>query len=315
MGRKRKGRKIDGVLLLNKPIGMTSNQALQRVKRLFFAAKAGHTGSLDPLATGVLPLCFGEATKFSQFLLDADKCYRSTFRLGEVTTTGDAEGEVIQRSSAEGLTEAKVVKAINTFVGQIEQIPPMYSALKHEGKPLYKLARKGIEVERKARSVTIHEIKFLSLKVGEFTDLEVEVHCTKGTYIRSLAEDIGAALGCGGHVVSLHRVSSGAFGEGACVTLESLEAERGELRAEVLDHHLLPMDAPVADLPAIILPEQSSYYFQKGNPVMDAGVFRAGQEGDIVRVFCENSQFLGLGVIEDERVAPKRLVVYSEDVE
>lgn len=311
MARKRKGRAIDGVLLLNKPLGMTSNQALQRVKRLFFVAKAGHTGSLDPLATGVLPLCFGESTKFSQFLLDADKRYNSTFRLGVTTTTGDAEGDILQEVSTSALTKANVEAALNKFVGEITQIPSMYSALKHEGQPLYKLARKGIEVERKSRTVTVHTLELLAFRPGENAEVDVCIHCTKGTYIRSIAEDLGATLGCGAHVIHLHRSASGAFNESQSVTLEALELERGEQRAEVLDHHLLPIDAPVVDLQALILPEDSSYYFRMGNPVMDAGVFRAGQEGDIVRVFCESGQFLGLGELNEGRVAPKRLIVHA----
>lgn len=311
MARRRKGRAIDGVLLLNKPLGMTSNQALQRVKRLFFAAKAGHTGSLDPLATGVLPLCFGESTKFSQFLLDADKRYKSTFRLGVSTTTGDAEGEVIKEQSTANLTEAQVIQALDAFRGEIQQIPSMYSALKHEGTPLYKLARKGIEVERKVRQVTIHSLDVLAFRPGEAAEVEVEIFCTKGTYIRSIAEDLGAALGCGAHVIRLHRTASGPFDESQSVTLEALELERGERDAEVLDHHVLPIDAPVAGLQALTLPVDSSYYFRMGNPVMDPGVFRAGEEGDIVRVFCDTGRFLGLGVLNEGQVAPKRLIVHA----
>src|SRR5690554_3491807 len=184
MGRRKSGRAVDGVLLLNKPLGLSSNQALQRVKRLFTAAKAGHTGSLDPLATGVLPLCFGEATKFSQFLLDADKRYRSTFKLGVKTTTGDAEGEVLTENPTEHLTEAQVAQALAQFVGDIKQMPPMYSALKQDGQPLYKLARKGVEVEREARAITIYALELLAFRPGPSAEVDVDVRCSKGTYIR-----------------------------------------------------------------------------------------------------------------------------------
>ncbi len=309
MARKRKGRPINGVLILDKPPGMSSNRALQQAKRLFFVAKAGHTGSLDPLATGVLPLCFGEATKFSQFLLEADKRYRSTFRFGMTTTTGDADGDVMSEMATDILTEEEVEKHLQQFSGEIEQIPSMFSALKFNGQPLYKLAREGKEVERKARKVTIFEIKLLAFRPGPAAEADVEVHCSKGTYIRSIAEDLGHELGCGAHVKALHRSAAGAFHEGQSISLDALVAELGEQGPEVLDHHLLPMDAPVEDLPAITLPESTGYYFGLGNPVMDTQVFAAGEEGDMVRVFLENDDFLGIGVITDDgRVAPKRLV-------
>ncbi|WP_339896584.1 tRNA pseudouridine(55) synthase TruB [uncultured Gilvimarinus sp.] len=308
MARRRKGRAIDGVLLLDKPLGLSSNHALQRAKRLFFAAKAGHTGSLDPLATGVLPVCFGEATKFSQFLLDADKRYRATFVLGEKTATGDAEGELLETLSAAAVTEPAVLKAMQALSGEIDQIPPMYSALKQNGQPLYKLARQGIEVEREARHVTIYEFDLLAFRAGERAEVEVDVLCSKGTYIRSLAEDLGEALGCGGHVSALRRTATGPFDESQCVSIDELNDERGDGLAELLDHHLLPTDTPVASLAAITLPESSAYYFRLGNPVMDSQVYRTGQEGDMVRVFCESGQFLGVGTLDEGRVAPKRLV-------
>ncbi|WP_286804830.1 tRNA pseudouridine(55) synthase TruB, partial [Marinimicrobium sp. UBA4209] len=289
MARRRKGRPIDGVLLLNKTAGMSSNHALQRAKRLFFAAKAGHTGSLDPLATGLLPLCFGEATKFSQFLLDAEKGYQSTFRLGVVTSTGDAEGEVLHEADASGVTREQVERALEQFVGDIEQVPPMFSALKLNGQPLYKLAREGKEVERKPRPVTIHRIDLLDFRPGPQAEIDVEVLCTKGTYIRTLAEDVGQALDCGARVERLHRTLSGPFDVANAVSLEALEAERGEGMAELLDHHLLPADTPVAALPALVLPADSAYYFRQGNPVMDPQVYRLGDEGDMVRVFGEST--------------------------
>ncbi|UTF59377.1 tRNA pseudouridine(55) synthase TruB [Gilvimarinus sp. DA14] len=308
MGRKRKGRAIDGVLLLDKPLGMSSNHALQRAKRLFFAAKAGHTGSLDPLATGVLPVCFGEATKFSQFLLDADKTYEATFVLGEKTSTGDAEGEVLEDIDASELSEAQVASAMTRFMGEIDQVPPMYSALKQNGQPLYKLARQGIEVEREARQVEILEYNLLAFRPGQRAELDVEVHCSKGTYIRSLAEDLGEALEVGGHVSALRRTFTGGFEIEQCITLDELSDERGEGRAETLDHHLLPVDTPVDHLPKITLPADSAHYFRLGNPVMDAQVYRTGEEGDMVRVFCESGQFLGVATLDEGRVAPKRLL-------
>ncbi|WP_341937578.1 tRNA pseudouridine(55) synthase TruB [Marinimicrobium sp. C2-29] len=312
MARRRKGRPIDGVLLLNKAAGMSSNHALQRAKRLFFAAKAGHTGSLDPLATGLLPLCLGESTKFSQFLLDARKGYRSTFRLGITTTTGDAEGEVLHETDASGVTREQVEAALKAFEGEIEQVPPMFSALKINGQPLYKLAREGREVERKARPVTIYRIELLDFRPGPAAEVDVQVLCSKGTYIRTLAEDVGQFLDCGGRVEALHRTATGPFDIADAVSLEELEAERGEGEPEQLDHHLLPADTPVAHLPALVLPLESAYYFSQGNPVMDPQVYRLGDEGDMVRVFADDAsepRFLGMGVLNDEgQVAPKRLV-------
>ena len=315
MARNRKGRPIDGVVVLNKDVGMSSNDALQQAKRLFYVSKAGHTGALDPLATGVLPLCFGEATKFSQFLLDADKRYRSTFILGVATETGDAEGEERGRSSAAEISLADVNKALEGFRGDIRQIPSMYSALKHNGQPLYKLARQGITVEREARPITIYELELLAFRPGVVAEIDVDVFCSKGTYIRSIAEDLGEALGVGAHVKALHRTQAGPFFESHSVSLTELREERGEGEAELLDHHLLPMDIPVADLPEIQLPESSAYYFGMGNPVMDSQVYRLGDEGDMVRVFDQDHLFMGIATITDDgRVAPKRLVVRQKDI-
>ena len=312
MGRRRKfGRKLDGVLLVNKPPGETSNAVLQRAKRLFFANKAGHTGALDPLATGVLPLCFGEATKFSQFLLDADKVYLSEFQLGITSDTADADGQVLETRDAAHISQSDVEKAIAAFRGEIDQVPPMYSALKKDGQALYKLARQGIEVERKARRVNIMEYSVLAFSAGTQPVVKVRVHCSKGTYIRALAADLGEALGVGGRVLSLHREQAGEFRNEDALNLDELEAERGEQRAEVLDHHLLSMDAPVASLPKIVLQDDSAYYFGQGNPVMDLEVYQIGKEGDTVRVFEETGRFLGLAEITDDGcLAPKRLVVY-----
>lgn len=319
---RRKGRPVDGVLLLHKPAGMTSNHALQRAKRLFFVEKAGHTGALDPLATGVLPLCFGEATKFSQFLLDADKGYRTCIRLGVTTDTCDADGEILERVSTAGITLAQVEAALKPLTGDILQVPPMYSALKLNGQPLYKMARQGVEVERAARPVTIHSIDILAFRAGDEAEVELDIRCTKGTYIRSIAVDLGAALGCGGHVKTLHRSAAGLFDESQCITLEALEARFAEVQSAqgdtaayaALDSHLLSTDAPVASLPAVDLPANSAHYFRLGNPVMVSKVYRFGEQGDIVRVFCAETEqspraFLGLGSITDEGgVAPKRIL-------
>lgn len=311
---RRKGRPVDGVLLLMKPAGMTSNHALQCAKRLFFVEKAGHTGALDPLATGVLPLCFGEATKFSQFLLDADKRYRSTFLLGVRMNTSDADGEVVAEASAAHVTLDAIKQALIPLTGDILQVPSMFSALKHQGQPLYKLARDGIEIERQPRPVTVYAIEILGFRPGERAEVDVDVRCSKGTYIRSIAEDLGFALGCGAHVKTLHRSVAGPFAEDQCITLEELEKDFEQGSYEALDKHLLSADASVASLPAITLPETSAHYFRLGNPVQDPQVYRVGEQGDMVRVFCaetggSSQQFLGLGELTDDgRVAPKRII-------
>jgi tRNA pseudouridine55 synthase len=296
--------------LLNKPQGLSSNQALQRVKNLFDANKAGHTGSLDPLATGVLPICLGEATKFSQFLLDSDKHYRSTFTLGVHTETGDCDGAVVQEQDASSITEQQIELAIEAFRGDILQIPSMYSALKHNGQPLYKLARQGIEIEREPRPVTVFKYNILDFRPGSKAELDVEVHVSKGTYVRSLAEDLGNMLGCGAHVSALHRNIAGPFNDEQTITLEELQRRRETVEPTDLDELLKPMDIAVADRMAVELSAVVAGYFQLGQPVMSNQAFRNGQEGDIVRVFREGGDFLGVGeVTADGQVAPKRLVV------
>ncbi len=311
MARKRtRGRSVNGVFLLDKPFGLSSNHALQRVRRLFDANKAGHTGSLDPLATGVLPICLGEATKFSQFLLDAEKGYRSTFSLGLRTESGDVDGGEVSRIDASNITLQQIEQAVETFRGDIQQVPSMYSALKHNGQPLYKLARQGIEVERAPRSITIYEYHILDFRPGVIAELDVEVRCSKGTYIRSLADDLGQMLGCGAHVSALHRTLAGPFGELETLTLAALEEMRENCEPEQLDHLLKPMDIAVADRMAVELSETVATYFQLGQEVMSGEAFRNGQEGDIVRVFREGGAFLGVATVtEDGRIAPKRLVV------
>jgi tRNA pseudouridine55 synthase len=235
-------RSLHAVLLLDKPVGLSSNDALQKAKRLFNAEKAGHTGTLDPLASGLLPICFGAATKFSQVSLDADKRYTATVTLGATTTTGDLEGEVLERRAVD-VSEAQVAEVLARFTGPIEQRPPMHSALKHEGKALYEYARAGVKVERAARAVTIHALALMA-RAGD--QLLLDVLCSKGTYVRTLAEDIGAALGCGAHLSALRRIGSGALKVEDALTLDALaslsDAER--------DAHLRPPDMLLADWPA-----------------------------------------------------------------
>ena len=311
MGRRRKsGRSVNGVLLLNKPIGLTSNKVLQKVRWLYDANRAGHTGALDPLASGVLPLCFGEATKFSQYLLESDKYYRSTYRLGICTATGDSEGEIISQQDASKITQQEVEEKIKDFQGEIDQIPSMYSALKHKGQPLYKLARQGIEVDRPARQITIFDYRIIDFRAGAIPEVDVEVHCSKGTYIRSLAEDLGAALGCGAHVSALHRFKAGPFDESQTVSLSELEKLKEAGSVEQLDQLLKPVDTPVSDYPAVEFDQITAGYFQLGQAIISNKVFRQGQEGDIVRVFRAGGAFLGIGMVtEDGKVAPKRLIV------
>ena len=301
MARKRKGRPVNGVLVVDKPAGISSNDAVQRAKRLFGAQKVGHTGSLDPLATGVLPLCFGEATKFSQFLLDADKKYRARICLGVSTETGDADGEVIAEADASSVTAAQVAAELKNFVGEIEQVPSMYSALKHQGQPLYKLARQGVEVERAPRKVTVYCAELLQV-TG--TEIELFVHCSKGTYIRSLAEDLGTALDCGGHVAGLRRLAAGPYKEKQAVSFEKLNAMSGP---EELDALLLPVSSAVDSWPIMRLHQDTAHYLLRGQPVQ---VAHAPTEG-WVQIFesGEEDRFLGVGeILTDGRIAPRRLV-------
>jgi tRNA pseudouridine55 synthase len=286
---------------VDKPAGISSNDVVQQAKRLFGAQKVGHTGSLDPLATGVLPLCFGEATKFSQYLLDANKTYWTRIRLGVSTETGDADGEVIAQVDATAITQTQVSDALETFVGEIEQIPSMYSALKHQGQPLYKLARQGIEVERAPRTVTIYSAELLQFAEAY---IELRVHCSKGTYIRSLAEDLGAALGCGGHVSALRRLAAGPYAEAQAVTLEQV-SEIGD--PQEMDALLLPVASAVVSLPSVRLHEDTAHYVRQGQPVQVAHAPTHGW----VQIFesAEEDRFLGVGeVLTDGRIAPRRLV-------
>ena len=313
MGRKRKfGRQVNGILILNKSTAVTSNAELQQAKRLFFASKVGHTGSLDPLATGVLPLCFGEATKFSQFLLDADKAYKSTFSFGRTTTTGDADGEQTSETPASDLTENRLLQAMEAFKGDIQQIPSMYSALKKNGKPLYEYARQGIEIERESRKVTVKEFSLLSFTAGPFPEASVFVECSKGTYVRSIAEDIGAALGIGAHVKTLHRTMAGPFHERDAISIDQLTEERGDQRAEILDHHLLPISAGLSVLPEVVLDEHSGFYLQQGQSVMVPKLYQLAKENAMVRISLDSGDFIGVGeVLEDGKLGPRRLISQS----
>ena len=294
-------RDVDGILLFDKPVGLSSNAALQRVRRLFRARKAGHTGSLDPLASGLLVVCFGQATKVSALLLDADKTYRFTIALGSRTTTGDREGEVIERLPVPHLEAASLRQVLARFVGELEQLPPMYSALKHGGERLYRLARQGIEVERHPRQVIIHRLELVAI---ESDRLRLEVSCSKGTYVRSLAEDLARAIGTAGHVEELRRTSLGPFGGDRLQTLDALEQAAADEPG--LDDGLLPVDAAIQHLPAVRLGDEEQACVLHGAPV-----FTSGPGGAAVRMYGPEGRFLGVGrmTAEGSRLAPERIMV------
>lgn len=294
---KRPKRNINGILLLDKPLGFSSNQALQKVKWLFQAAKAGHTGTLDPLATGLLPLCFGEATKFAHYLTDADKTYVATVKLGITTTTGDAEGEVLSMQPV-NVDQAELQNIIQNFIGEIHQIPPMYSALKYEGKALYEYARAGVDVERNSRVVHIRTIT-LDAFAGDVATITVT--CSKGTYIRTLAEDIGKALGCGAHLIGLRRTTTANYQISQAITLAQFEALSDDARLA----SLAPPDSAVKFLPAVVLDEDSAFYLRQGQSVWRSGFVPSG----LLRLYNEHQEFLGLGELQaDGKIAPKRLM-------
>ncbi|MDH4456999.1 MAG: tRNA pseudouridine(55) synthase TruB [Candidatus Methylopumilus sp.] len=298
---KRVKRNINGVLLLDKPLGFSSNQALQKVKWLFKAAKAGHTGTLDPLATGLLPICLGEATKFAQYVTDADKTYIATVKFGVTTTTGDAEGEVIATSDV-NFTRAKLEIACQSFLGEISQIPPMYSALKFEGKALYEYAREGVDIERQSRLVTIADISITEFDQDVAT---ITVKCSKGTYIRTLAEDIGNALGAGAHLIGLRRIETAGYELADAITIEQLEQKIKDTPIEALHSLLLPIDSAIAYLPALSLNANAAHYLMQGQAVWVLGKIPNGE----IRLFDENARFLGLGFLQDDgKIAPKRLM-------
>ncbi|HTJ96289.1 MAG TPA: tRNA pseudouridine(55) synthase TruB [Rhodocyclaceae bacterium] len=291
-------RKLDGVLLLDKPLGITSNTALQIARRLLNAEKAGHTGTLDPLATGLLPLCFGEATKFAGELLDADKAYEATLKLGQTTTTADAEGEVLQTRPVE-VTRATLDAALQAHLGVIQQVPPMYSALKRDGKPLYEYARAGVELEREARTVTIHGIKLIEWN-GD--SVRIAVDCSKGTYIRTLAEDIGETLGCGAHLSALRRTRIADITLENSITLADLEV------AVDRDAALLPAEALLKELPAAQLDSQGSQRMLHGQSVQWPAAAETAV-GQRFRAYTDDGRFIGLCQLDTEGyLAPKRLV-------
>lgn len=300
--RRVRGRDVHGILLLDKPAGMTSNQALQRVKRLFNANKAGHTGSLDPIATGLLPVCLGEATKISGYLLDADKGYFVTIKLGQKTSTGDIEGEVILDRPVPPVGKFELRQVLDRFTGAIEQIPPMYSAISIDGQRLYKLAHQGLEVERQPRPVTIYHIELLRQAHDE---LDLHVTCSKGTYIRTLAEDIGEVLGCGGHVVVLRRTLVSGHTLAETITLEQLAQILEQDGFAGIDTHLLPMDSALSQWPGVSLTDEMAFFVKRGQAVL---VPKAPTTG-LVKLYGSKEGFLGIGhILEDGRVAPKRLV-------
>ena len=289
-------RHISGVFLLNKPLGISSNAALQKVRWLYRAEKAGHTGALDPLASGLLPICLGEATKFSHYLLDSTKRYQNTIHLGHSTTTGDVEGEVLLEQAVPALTEDQIKQVLEKFVGDIQQVPPMYSALKKEGRPLYELARKGIEIEREARPIHIYAIELLSFTENSIT---LEVTCSKGTYIRVLGEDIAQALGTYGHLTYLHRIKTGHFDLIPEYTIEYLESLTEQQREALL----LPAYAPVDHFPKVQAPEGRAEYFSRG---MESNIEHAAEAQVLV---FDGEKCLGLAEITDrKRLVPKRVL-------
>lgn len=305
MARRRRGLPVNGVLLLDKPAGMSSNHALQRARRLFQAQKAGHTGTLDPMATGLLPVCFGEATKFSAHLLASDKVYRTRVELGVVTDTGDAEGEVVERLAVPALNATDVESVLARFHGEIEQVPPMYSALKHQGRKLYELAREGKSIERAARRVTVYDARLVAFEGSAF---ELEVKVSKGTYVRTLAEDIGRALGSGAHISVLRRLATGPFGAEGMLTLEALTALPDQDAREAT---LLPVDILAAHLPRLEVDADAARRLTHGQSARaDTGGLAVG---DTARLYCDET-FLGLGAVTTpQEVAPKRLLSTATD--
>ncbi|KFA59608.1 tRNA pseudouridine(55) synthase TruB [Gilliamella sp. wkB18] len=289
-------RDINGVLLLDKPQGMTSNDALQKVKWLFNAKKVGHTGALDPLATGMLPICFGEATKFSQYLLDSDKRYRVIAKLGERTDTSDADGQIICTKPVK-VTESQIRQALTHFCGDILQVPTMFSALKYQGKPLYEYARQGIVIEREARPITIYENRFIDFNANN-SELTLEIHCSKGTYIRTIIDDLGELLGCGAHVIYLRRLQVSNYPIENMITLNALQVmlER--------DKVLLPCDSPLNEYSKVILTEQQGKNILLGRTITLENTMPTET---LVRIY-QGDQFIGAGILVGDQLSPKRLV-------
>lgn len=331
MGRRRKGRAINGVFLLDKPLGESSNNVLQKVRAMYGAAKAGHTGALDPLASGMLPICLGEATKFSQFLLDADKTYEVTATLGIRTTTSDADGEVVSTLPVTS-TEDDIRAACLSFVGASKQIPSMFSALKHEGKPLYWYARQGIEIDRPARDITIFALDILRIEGAE---VDMRVHCSKGTYIRSLVDDIGQVLGCGAYVSRLHRSQVAGYPSDKMMSLDALQTlvdthriDKGSEHHPYIDPLLLPMDIPLYALGSTVATDAQINGVKVGMPfipaqitpaqvdetVVDVKAMALSKDGfEQVKVYDESGKIYAVAELKDDGyLYPKRVVVYSE---
>jgi len=323
VGRKNKGRQLDGVFLLDKPQGLSSNGVLQYVKRLYGAAKAGHTGALDPLATGMLPLTFGEGTKFSQFLLDADKRYQTTAKLGVRTDSSDADGAVVEEKAiGDHVNQALIESLIDDhFRGEIEQVPSMFSALKHKGQPLYKLARKGEKVEVKPRKVRILEISVLDYR-PEMAELDLDIRCSKGTYIRSIVEDLGLLLGCGAHVQKLRRLESGPYKEQMMVTIEQLDQlvkdnkvinddaeEDSSALFEQLDSLLLPIYSPIAHLDKLMLDDEQKIAVFQGKKIKVNA-----EPADVIRLHMQSDDsFVGIGVINEQGVLSSKRLLNTSD--
>jgi tRNA pseudouridine55 synthase len=298
---RRSFRQLNGILLLDKALGVSSNKALQEARFLYQAEKAGHTGSLDPLASGMLPICFGEATKVSGLLLDSSKRYQTTANLGFVSSTGDEEGEKLRARAIPILSKALIEAVLNRFRGAIQQIPPMYSALKKDGQPLYKLARQGVEIERQPRQVTIYQLTLLGFTTNS---LQIDVLCSKGTYIRTLVEDIGEALGCGAYVSRLHRVSVDPFAEQAMYRMEHLRALASQASTD-LDSLLLPIDAALPQLPRLELSAEWVARLQQGQRIkVDLA------DSELVRLYSPTQTFIGLGTIQHHLLLAKRLLAY-----
>ncbi len=294
---KRKGDDINGIVLLNKPYGISSNQALQKVRRLFNAKKAGHTGNLDPMATGLLPICFGRATKISQYLLDSDKAYQATIQLGASTTTGDKEGEIIQTLDVPVLTVATINEHLNKFLGDIEQTPPMYSALKHEGRPLYEYARQGIEIERKSRLVIIYKISVIEYD-PELFQLKIQVKCSKGTYIRTLAEDIAKSLGTVAHLIYLHRTQCGLFYDEKMHSIDDLTVSDADTSTQSA---ILPIEAAFLDRPILLLDDNEFTVLR------NQGKWRGPlvTQDNVYRLYFGNS-FVGVAEFKDKKLINKQ---------
>lgn len=310
---RRRGRDVHGVFLLDKHQGASSNDVLQKVKRLFNANKAGHTGALDPLATGMLPICLGEATKFSRYLLDSDKRYRVIARLGQRTDTSDADGNMVETRPVT-FSQAELDAALESFRGETLQVPTMFSALKYQGRKLYEYAREGVTVPREARPITVFELQFIRWQGDE---LELEIHVSKGTYIRTIIDDLGEKLGCGAHVIMLRRLQVARYPIARMMTLEQLQALAAQVNAAEtpdyapLDALLLPMDSPAEDFPAVNLPTPVAAWFKQGMPVQAENAPASG----LVRVTEGDEQkFIGMAeIVDDGRVAPRRLVVEFAD--